>query len=80
MFRFLHLQPFSVAASPPDGLPPFNAGAAAHGGRGRRWEGTESRWIDLRLPWVQTQHMTALINKIHTVIMIFADGLDTHLV
>ena len=33
-------EPVAASASQPDGLPPFNAGAAAHAGRGRQWEGT----------------------------------------
>lgn len=44
----LSVKTHSLSASPPDGLPPFNAGVAAHGDRGRRWEGTESQRIDLR--------------------------------
>lgn len=47
-FRPLSVKAHSLSASPPDGLPPFNAGVAAHGDRGRRWEGTESQRIDLR--------------------------------
>ena len=61
----LFLPPLGRSASPPDGLPPFNAGVAARrtaAARGRRWEGTESRWIDLRTavgaPWGEPQHMT----------------------
>lgn len=56
----LSVKPHSLSASPPDGLPPFNAGVAAHGDRGRRWEGTESQRIDLRTaagPQRGNQHM-----------------------
>lgn len=56
------LKPFGLSASPPDGLSPISAGVAAHGSRGRRWEGTESRWIvDLRTAVGlrgERQHMT----------------------
>lgn len=49
--------PSDICGSPPDGLPQFNAGAAAHaedaGGRGQ----TAAKPTPAP-PWVQPQHMT----------------------
>lgn len=84
----LFLPPLGRSASPPDGLSPFNAGVAARrtaAARGRRWEGTESRWIDLRTavgaPWGTAAHDTwcGVRDKSHAVIMKSADGLSAHL-
>lgn len=60
----LFLQPRGLCASPPDGLPPFNAGVAVHGGGGGTPRGGDRDSVSDRpprrrwTPWGNPAHDT----------------------